>query len=641
MYSPARFHPIRLLMQNAAMKKKGYDSKKLGKVLLDSGHITEEQLAAGIKQHKLIKKRLGETLVEMGFVTEVEIARTLSLQLGIPFIDLETAVVEPMAIELVPENLAKDFQVLPLSIERGVLTLVMADPLDFTAIQDLGFALDRSVVPTVSTASAIKRAIERYYHISGAVDQVLESMPSSYIEVVPETIDPTDDVDQVIRKGQSPPIIRMVNTILHNAIENRASDIHIEPRARSVVIRERVDGMLRDVFELPKWVQGAVTSRLKVLARLDISEKRVPQDGRIRISLEKKTVDLRISVLPIQFGESLVIRVLDPRTHAHTITDLGLSGHDLQRVGGLIGRPQGLVLVTGPTGSGKTYTLYAMIGNIRSDTINIISLEEPIEYEMSGVKQVAVNEKTGMTFAYGLRSVLRQDPDVLMVGEMRDSETANIAIQASMTGHLVLSTLHTNTAVAAVTRLRNMGVQPYLIAASLNGVVAQRLVRRLCDRCKEPYTPSDEDLMKLGLRGKARENFSPYRAKGCARCGGTGYRGRLGVFEVLVCDSLIREMIAEGAREEAILKASLAAGMRHIGNDGIEKVRKGLTSIDELMRVLYVVEDDVVHVCRNCGEDLRADFISCPFCGQGTSERCRDCGRPKEPGWRFCPYCRR
>jgi type IV pilus assembly protein PilB len=628
-------------MQKKITKKQGYDSKKLGNILLEAGNITEEQLARSIEKHKKSRKRLGETLVEMGFVTEAEIARTLSIQLGIPYIDLESAVVEPMAIELVPEKLAKAFEVLPLSIERGVLTIVMADPLNFEAIQDLGFAADRNVVPTVAPASEITKAINRYYHISEPAHQVLEKMSAGFIEVLPERAEAAENLDQVIKRGESPPIVRMVNTILYNAIKNRASDIHLEPRSKSVVIRERVDGLLRDVFELPKWVQGAVTSRIKVLSRLDIAVKRVPQDGRIKINIEDREVDLRVSVLPIQYGESIVIRILDSRATVLRLPDLGLIGKDLTRVRGAIERPQGIVLVTGPTGSGKTYTLYAMIAHIRSDTINVVSLEEPIEYEMHGVKQVAVNVKTGLTFAYGLRSVLRQDPDVIMVGEMRDAETISSAIQASLTGHLVLSTLHTNTAAAAVTRLRNMGVAPYLIASSLNGVIAQRLVRRLCGRCKEAYEPAEEDLLKLGLKREGKPNFKLYRGTGCAHCNGTGYRGRVGTFEVLVCDPPIKELITEGAPEEAIQKAALAGGMRQISDDGVEKVLEGITSVDELQRVLHVEEGDVVHVCGNCGENLRAEFISCPYCGHPTSARCPECGKPREADWRYCPYCRR
>jgi type IV pilus assembly protein PilB len=616
-------------------------SKKLGRLLLDAGRITEGQLERCIDEQKWTRERLGETLVRLGYVTEREIAMTLSSQLDIPYTDFETVVVEPMAVELLPETLARKHLAFPLSIERGAVQVAMVDPLKFEALQDIGFAADRNVEPTVSTPEAIKKAIDQYYHLAEPMDKLVENMSPGFIEVVPEQVDDVgDDITKATRTSTSPPVIRMVNSIIFNAIKNRASDIHIEPRDHEVIVRERVDGLLSDKFQLPKWVQGAVTSRVKIIGKLDIAEKRVPQDGRVRIRIDNREVDLRISLLPIQYGESIVIRVLDSRMSVPGIDELGASSDDNRRIKSLIERPQGMVLVTGPTGSGKTFSLYAMVKHIQSELINIISLEEPIEYEMRGVKQVAINEKTGLTFSYGLRSVLRQDPDVILVGEMRDAETSNIAIQASMTGHLVLSTLHTNTAAGAITRLKNIGVQPYLIASSLNGVVAQRLVRRICQKCIQPCMPSDDDLGKLGVR-KTKKGLNFFRGAGCKWCNGTGYRGRAGIFEVLVCDPAIRELITAGATESQIVKAAMDGGMRFISEDGMAKAHEGVTTVEELLRVLCFNDEEPPHLCSACGGQLRADFLSCPYCGQATTNRCTDCGTPREPEWKFCPYCMR
>ena len=622
------------------MEKSKTDYKQLGKLLVEAGHIGDKELLLAVEEHKRTKKRLGETLVVMGFVTESDIAATLSAQLGIPCVDFETAVVDPSAIELVPEKLAERHMIFPLSIDRGVLTLVMADPLNFEAIKDAAFAADRHIEPAVSTPTEIRKSIQRYYHLAEPVHDILEKMSLGNIEVVPEKTDP-QSVGEAIKKGESPPIIRMVNSVIFRSVKNRASDIHIEPRRKNVVIRERVDGLLNDVFELPKWVQGSVTSRIKILARLDIAEKRIPQDGRIKVKVEEREVDLRVSLLPIQYGESIVIRILDTRNSVMDLSDVGLSPGDSLKTESMIKRPQGLVLVTGPTGSGKSSTLYAMLNEIKSAAINVISLEDPVEFEIGGVKQVSINEKTGLTFAYGLRSVLRQDPDVIMVGEMRDRETAEIAIQSSLTGHLVLSTLHTNTAASAITRLRNIGIQSYLIASSINGIIAQRLVRKLCLRCKEAYAPSAEDLAKLGLKEKGAAPRTFYRGKGCSMCNHTGYKGRLGVFEIITFNAKIRDLVANNATEEAIVRAAAEGGMKFLSGDGLEKARRGLTSVDELLRVLYAAEEEAPNSCGNCGEFIRPDFLACPYCGFLAGDRCPDCGRPKEKGWKFCPYCRR
>jgi len=384
-----------------------------------------------------------------------------------------------------------------------------------------------------------------------------------------------------------------------------------------------------------------VTSRLKIMARMDIAEKQIPQDGRIKVKVEGRDLDLRVSSLPSHYGEKITIRLLDSTAIQLNLEGMGGSKKDLMRMRSMIEKPQGIVLITGPTGSGKTSTLYAMINHIKTEAINIVTLEDPIEYELRGVTQVGINEKTGLTFAYALRSVLRQDPDVIMVGEMRDSETANIAVEASLTGHLVLSTLHTNTAAAAITRLKNLGIPVYLIASSLNGVVAQRLVRKVCDRCKEPFLPSAEELAKVRLRWKEPSILQFYRGKGCPACNHTGYRGRTGVFEVLRIDPAIREIIDKDGGEEAILKAAGDSGMRHMSDDGIDKVNQGITGVDELLRVIYMREEEAESSCPNCGESVRREFPNCPYCGYAQADRCPGCGEGRNPGWQFCPRCGR
>ncbi|MBI5599024.1 MAG: Flp pilus assembly complex ATPase component TadA [Deltaproteobacteria bacterium] len=615
-------------------------SKKLGEILVESGLITKDQLSRSIEEQKKTRKRLGEVLVESRLLTEADISRTLSIQLAIPYTDISSAVVEPEAVESVPEKLAEKHLILPLGIEGRDITIAMADPLNFEAIKDVEFATGRSVRPTISTTEDIKKAIKQFYHLADPTQEIVEEMSHGFVEVMTTRVEAMDNMEAELKKIGAPPIIRMVNNVMFHAVNNNASDIHIEPREKNVLVRERIDGLLREVFQFPKWVQGSITSRIKILARLDIAEKRVPQDGRIKIRIEDREVDLRISTLPVQYGESVVVRILDTKAAVLKVEDLGMTGKDREGLKNAVERPEGIIIVTGPTGSGKTSTLYAVINSVKAEAINIITLEDPIEYELSGVNQVAINEKTGLTFAYGLRSVLRQDPDVIMVGEMRDAETANIAVQASLTGHLVLTSLHTNTSIQSVNRLRNLGIQPYMIASSLNGVIAQRLVRKLCARCKQPYKPSQEELLKIGLKEKDATRLTFYRGKGCEECSNTGYRGRTGLFEIFTLNKQIRELIATSATEEMILKVALETGMKSLSEDGIDKVKSGTTSIDELIRVLYVQEEGVL-VCKNCGSYVRTDFVNCPYCGYSIVDRCPDCGRHREADWKYCPFCQK
>ena len=616
-------------------------TKKLGEILVDHQLITKEQLAKAIEEQKRTNKRMGEVFTELGFVSEEKLARALSAQLGIPYIDLNTVVVEPEAIDLLNERLARKNLALPLSVDKRFITVVMADPLDFESIHDISFATNREVRPTIAPFKEIKAAIRRFYHLSQPLEKILGEIKGGVIEVIAEQeVGPdSETMEEVARRGESPPIIRLVNSVIVHASRNKASDIHFEPREKSVRVRERVDGLLMEAFEFPKLVQGAVTSRVKIMASMDITEKHIPQDGRVKAKVEGRNLDMRVSTLPTHYGEKITVRLLDSSSLDLRLSEMGPSERDLLRMRSIIERPQGIVLLTGPTGSGKTSTLYAMINHIRTEAINIVTLEDPIEYELRGVNQVGINERTGLTFAFALRSVLRQDPDVIMVGEMRDSETANIAVEASLTGHLVLSTLHTNTAVAAITRLRNLGIPSYMVASSLNGVIAQRLVRRICERCKKPYTPTDEELTKIRLRGKDPSVMKLFKGTGCTFCNHTGYRGRIGVFEVLRIDPTIRDIISKDGTEDSILKASLDSGMRYMSEDGIEKINWGITTIEELFRVIYMRDEDTVNICPNCGESTRQDFPNCPFCGYSFVNKCPQCGEIRDPKWKFCPHC--
>ena len=615
--------------------------KKLGEILLDSNLITKDQLLKGMEEQKKSNKRLGEVLTELGFVTQENLTRCLSAQLEIPYIDLKTVVVEPEAINLLSEKLAWKSLALPLSADKRFITVAMADPLDLEAINNIRFASNREVRPTIAASNEIKAAIHRFYHLSQTLEKILGEIQGESIEVVAEKIDSqeSDGMEELARKSESPPIIRLVNSIIVHAARNRASDIHFEPKGKTLRVRERVDGLLMEAFEFPNLVQGAVTSRIKIMGRMDIAEKNIPQDGRIKLKVEGRDLDLRVSTLPTQYGEKITIRILDSLALKSDLQEMVSSEKDYHRIRSIIDRPQGIVLITGPTGSGKTSTLYAMVNRIKTKAINIITLEDPIEYELKGVNQVAINEKTGLTFGFALRSVLRQDPDVIMVGEMRDAETAKIAVEASLTGHLVLSTLHTNTAVGAITRLKNMGIQPYLIASSLNGVIAQRLVRKICDQCKKPYTPSKEELMKIRLWGKDPATFVSYIGSGCSACNKTGYKGRAGVFEVLTVAPGVQELIASDAGEELISKAAIDEGMQYMIGDGLEKVRQGITSMDELFRVLHARGQEEIFPCPNCNEAIKRESPACPFCGYIIVNKCPTCGTAREMSWMYCPHC--
>ena len=555
----------------------------LGDFLVEQGLITEDQLKKALKHQKKAGKLLGRSLIELGFIGEEELIKALSEQLGVQYVSLRNYQVDPKVINLVPEELARTYQVVPLFAIENDLTVAMANPLDVLAIDALSRATGMKILPVVCSEDEIREAIDHYYGSS----TLAEAIQSLGDEEGPGGNGHDEQItEQALRReAEEGPIVRLVNSILEQAVYEGASDIHIEPLENRVRVRYRVDGVLHQVHSAPKNAQLALVSRLKILANLNIAERRLPQDGRFRMIMQGRRVDFRVSTLPSTHGEKVVLRILDRKENV-TLEQLGLEPDELDKIRGLLNKAHGIVLVTGPTGSGKTTTLYSALQELDREALNIVTLEDPVEYELEGITQSQVNPKIGLTFASGLRSILRQDPDVVMVGEIRDRETAEIAIHAALTGHLVLSTLHTNDSAGAMTRLVDMGIEPYLISSSVVGVVAQRLVRKICSNCAEQFKPSKALVTSLGLPLNADYTFA--RGKGCNACKQTGYKGRVGIYEILVTNDEIRDLVLQNAPATAIAAAARENGMRTLREAGLRKVMQGLTTVEEVLRVTQV-----------------------------------------------------
>jgi type IV pilus assembly protein PilB len=565
--------------------------RRLGEVLVAGGVLTEAQLDEALRAQKEAKggrrRRLGEVITALGLADEVQIARALSDQLGLPFVDLGSLPIADETLAVLPRNVAVRHMAVPITLAHDVLTVALADPTNVLALDDIRLATRLSSVRTaVATASDLQEAVNRYYGGTGTSGGVADTFGALQdVEGLEATEDKDEDLEQVGDVDDAP-VVRLVNAIMGEALHSRASDIHIEPQERDVHVRFRIDGLLREITVVPKPIQGPLISRIKILSGMDISERRKPQDGRGRIRLERLEADTRVSSMPTMHGETVVIRLLRKESEkAKTIAEIGLSDHDREAFQRALSEPQGLVLITGPTGSGKTSSLYAGLATVIRPDINVVTLEDPVEYQMAGVNQVQINERVGLTFASGLRTILRQDPDIVMVGEIRDPETASIAMQASMTGHLVLSTLHTNDAPSAVSRLIDMGVEPFLITSSLTLVVGQRLARVPCEKCAEPVEASPRTLELLGLEPEEVEHAELRMGPGCGFCAQTGYKGRLGLFEVVRITRTMRELIVARASETAMREEAVVGGMRSMRSDGLAKALAGRTTLEEVLRV--------------------------------------------------------
>jgi len=553
----------------------------MGDLLIDIGLITQEQLDATLAAQKESKKRLGEALIDDGIITEAQLIEALEMQLGIEFVDLGNFMIDPAMSHTVPKSIARKYGVVPVRKDRDNLYLAMSDPLNFKAIEEARVATRLRVTPMISTVEGIDRAIQTLYGSEGVSRAIEEMKRSARVPAMEDLAPASTTVDD---DTQSAPTIRLVNSIIERAVAERASDIHLEPHEDELLVRMRVDGLMRDILNVPKNLQAAVISRLKVMGAMDISEKRIPQDGRANVTIKQKAIDLRMSTLPTLYGEKLLIRLLDKDAQFLDKASIGLGGHDAQWYDDLLRAKSGVVLIAGPTGSGKSSTMHTMIRQLNTRSVNLISLEDPVEYQIKGVNQVQINDKVGMTFASGLRAILRQDPDIIAVGEIRDGETADIAMRAAITGHMVLSTIHTSDAVAAVDRLLDIGVEPYLIAGAVRGIMSQRLVRRICPHCREAYTPDREELGQIGLQDK--EGITLYRGKGCPMCFHTGYHGRTGVFEVIKITPELRRAVLARSPGEQLRRLALESGYMPLEQNAVRLVLEGTTTVEEALKVM-------------------------------------------------------
>lgn len=568
-------------------------SKDIAEMLLEEGLITPRQLEKAIEQQKNSNESLEKIIISLGYVTEKEVTEVIGKEMGVPFIDLDEVEIDPELARAIPEHLAQRYKVIPVGQENNKLALAMVDPLNVFAIDDIRLITGFDIEPMISTEESIMRAINKQFGVTdlAEVHETVQDIALSDFGDL-EQLDEEEELelDKLKELVDEAPIVRVVNLIITQAINDKASDIHIEPRVKNVCVRYRIDGVLHEVMSPPKHIQAPMISRIKIMASLDIAERRIPQDGKIHLKHDNKEYDLRVSTLPTVHGEKVVMRILDKSAVMIGLDKLGLMPDTRAVFEDLVFKPYGMILVTGPTGSGKSTTLYTALNMLNSSEDNICTVEDPVEYQLPGINQVQINPKAGLTFGAALRSFLRQDPDIIMVGEIRDGETAQIAIESALTGHLVLSTLHTNDAAGAITRLIDMGIEPFLVASALVGVIAQRLVRRICPNCREAYTPPEEAVAKFGLN-LADTNIVFYHGRGCDHCKGTGYKGRSGIYEMMTVNENVRPLILRNAPTIEVKDAAIENGMVTLQEDGLRKVLEGTTTIEECLRVVYVGEE--------------------------------------------------
>ena len=555
---------------------------RLGDLLISAGVIRPEQLNDALAIQKKTRERLGDVLINNGIITEQQLIEALQMQLGVDFVDL-TAVSIPLELaRFVPRSIAKKYCVVPVKLQKDELYVAMSDPLNFEAQEEVKSASHKQVVPMIATRRAVEQAIATLYGNEGtarAIEEMKREAGSNQADIVPVQMSKAVD-----NGAAEAPTIRFVNSVIERAITERASDIHLEPQEGEMVVRMRIDGVLRRVFTVPANLQATVIARLKIMGGMNIAERKIPQDGRAMVTAKDKEIDLRISSIPTIYGEKIVLRLLDKSSGHINRKTIGLEGEDEKKYDRLLKNSSGVILIVGPTGSGKSTTMCAMIQELCNEQTNIMTLEDPVEYNIPGTNQCQINEKTGMTFAAGLRSILRQDPDVISVGEIRDGETASIAVRAAITGHLVISTLHTNDAVSTISRLVDIGVEPYMISSALRGVVSQRLVRKICPHCRKAYTPTEEEKRMVGIA--ENEDVTFYKGEGCQECGRTGYRGRRGVFEILTLDAALRREVANNASSEELTKTALENGFVTMKDNCRRLVLEGVTTVAEAAKAI-------------------------------------------------------
>jgi type IV pilus assembly protein PilB len=565
---------------------------KIGEFLVRSNLIDQDQLDKALEEQKQTGGRIGEHLIRLGFVTEEDILDCLSQQYGVPSINLRHFEIDESIIRLIPADVARKYQFIPVSKTGATLTVAMADPTNVFAMDDITFITGYRVEPVVASEEALREAIDKYYGTTHALElkkvmEDLQTVEDSALEVLEEEED-LDDITDLEASADEAPVVRLVNLVLTDALKRGASDIHIEPYEKTYRVRFRVDGVLSEVMNPPMKLKEAIASRIKILSKLDIAEKRLPQDGRIRIKMKfqgkLKELDFRVSTVPTMHGEKIVMRLLDRDTLMLDMTKLGFEKGSLKNFEEAIFKPYGMVLVTGPTGSGKTNTLYSALSRINTPEVNILTAEDPVEFQLAGVNQVQMKEAIGLNFAAALRSFLRQDPNIVLVGEIRDFETAEIAIKAALTGHLVMSTLHTNDAPSSINRLMNMGIEPFLVATSVNLICAQRLIRRICQNCKQEEDVPVQALLNIGFSETEAPNIQLYKGRGCEQCNQRGYRGRIGLYEVMEVSEDVRELILSGASAVELRRKALEEGMIGLRHSGLQKIRDGITTIEEVVR---------------------------------------------------------
>lgn len=570
--------------------------EEIGAMLVDEGFITPRQLEKAKAQAEKQNEDLQRVLVTMGFVTNKDIVESLGKAMNVAFVDLDTAHLDPELVKSVPEHLAKRYSVIPVEQRDNKLTLAMVDPLNVLAIDDIRLITGFDIVPMIATEEAVNKCISTMFGTTDmvAVDDAVKDLAETDfggMEVEDDIEENEIAIDKLKELVDEAPIVRVVNLIISQAINDHASDIHIEPEAKNVKVRYRVDGVLHDVMNPPKHIQAPMVSRIKIMSSMDIAERRIPQDGKIHLRHDGREFDLRVSTVPCVHGEKVVMRILDRGSVMLGLNKLGFSDINQRMFEDIVDKPYGMILVTGPTGSGKSTTLYSCLNRLNTGLTNIMTIEDPVEYQLPGINQVQVNTKADLTFASALRAFLRQDPDIIMVGEIRDEETAKIAVEAALTGHLVLSTLHTNDAAGAVSRLIEMGVEPFLVASSVIGILAQRLARTICPNCKEPFEPSPEAVRRFGLSMYSDSQLNFYKGRGCDNCKMTGYKGRTGIHEILTITDRLRALILHRSSTAEIKQAAIEEGMRTMQDDGLSKIISGKTSMEECLRVVFVGGD--------------------------------------------------